>query len=177
VPQELHDVSDILFGNAIAIERGQMISSVVLGGLVLAVLAQLARPLLVVAFDPVSSAAHGVAVRGLDAILFACMGLAVAAATKVVGALPAFAFAVFPAAAALRLFHDARLVTGAAALFGAASAFFGYWASFAWSAPTGACMAAASIVGYGALLPLSRLRARKDRTLEDRSGDAHGVAP
>lgn len=164
IPQELHDVNNILFGNAIAIERRQMIFSVIIGVAVLAVQLQLARPLMAVAFDPVTARAHGVSVRGLDAILFASMGLAVAASTKVVGALPAFAFAVFPAAAALRLSHDARMVTGLAALFGAVSAFFGYWASFAWSLPTGACMAATALVEFLTIASIHQLVETADPT-------------
>lgn len=142
IPQELHDVNDILFGNAIAIEREQLIATALTGVAVLGLHAWLARPFAAVGFDAQTAEAHGVPVRLLDALLFVSMGLAAATCTRVVGALPAFAFSVFPGACALLVVRDARAVIALAAVVGALDAFLGYWASFAFSVSTGACMAA-----------------------------------
>ena len=141
IPQELHDIQDILFGNAIMIERSEMFITVGLSVVVIALHAWLARAFVATAFDPTTLAAHGVRTRLLDGVLFLSMGLAVASSTRVVGALPAFAFAVFPGRAALGLSTRPRGVVAIAAILGAASAFFGYWISFQFSLPTGACMA------------------------------------
>lgn len=148
IPQELHDVNDILFGNAIAIERSQMVETVAVSIAVLALQTALARPFAAIAFDPATSRAHGVPVRGLEALVFLAMGLAVATATRTVGALPAFAFAVFPSAGAFALAREARAATLLAAALGAASAFLGYYASFVLSLPTGASMAAACAAAF-----------------------------
>lgn len=141
IPQGAHDVDDVLFGNAIALERAVMWQAVGVSVAVLALHVWLARPFVATAFDPETARAHGVPVRGLDAVLFLTMGAAIATNTRVVGALPAFAFAVFPGAGALTLVREARSLVLLAALTGALDAFLGYWLSFELSLPTGACMA------------------------------------
>lgn len=148
IPQELHDVNDILFGNAIAIERNQMVFTVMISLVLLGIHLLLAKVFMAVAFDSVTLAAHGVPVRWLDALLFLTMGLATAFSTRIVGALPAFAFSVFPPAAALLIVHNIRLIIVTAALLGAISAFIGYYASFVFSLPTGACMAMSALLIY-----------------------------
>ncbi|MBI4701677.1 MAG: metal ABC transporter permease [Deltaproteobacteria bacterium] len=159
IPQESQDVTNILFGNAVAVERGQMVVALVVSAAVLVAHALLLRPFLLVSFDPDTAAAHGVPVHTIDAALFLTLGLAISVATKTIGALPVFAFAVLPAAAALRLLGDVRLVLPAAALGGAASAFLGYWASFVWSLPTGACTVLTAL----GLLALAEIAARVRR--------------
>jgi ABC-type Mn2+/Zn2+ transport system permease subunit len=149
VSAEMHDVSDVLFGNAIALEHGPMVRAVTTSAAVLALNALLARPFVGVAFDPDTARAHGAPVRLLDALLYLSLGLAIAANTRVVGALPSFAFSVFPAAGALRLARDPLRVVLLAAVTGAAAAFLGYWASFELSLPTGACMATVAALLYG----------------------------
>lgn len=149
VSAEMHDVSDVLFGNAIAIEWDPMLRAVVSSTVVLVLTAALARPLVGVAFDSETARAHGAPVRALDALLYVSLGLAIAANTRVVGALPSFAFSVFPAAGALHLARDPLRVVLLAAVTGAAAAFLGYWASFEASLPTGACMAAVAALLYG----------------------------
>lgn len=163
IPQEIHDVGDVLFGNAIAIERSQMLVTAGLAGGVLLVHALLARQFVASAFDPHTAEAHGAPVRLLDALLFVSMGLAAATSTRVVGALPAFAFAVFPSMAALRLTPDARPAVAAAAVLGAVSAFLGYWASFTLSLPTGACMAAAAVGVFAVVRGFAALRGLASR--------------
>jgi ABC-type Mn2+/Zn2+ transport system permease subunit len=168
IPQEIHDVGDILFGNAITIERGPMIETAVASAAVLLMHGALARSFVATAFDPQTARAHGVPVGVLDALLFVSMGLAVAMCTRVVGSLPAFAFAVFPGAAAMRLVRGAKAVVTVAALVGALDAFVGYWASFVLSLPTGACMAAVAAAVFlilrvaAALADRVRLRVRTD---------------
>jgi len=157
IPQELHDINDVLFGNALAVENELMIEVVVMAVLVLALHLALARTFLVHGFDPETAAAHGIPVRLLDSVLFLSIGITIATGTRVVGALPEFAFAVFPGMAAMALGGSPTLVILVASLLGAASAFTGYWASFELSLPTGACMAVASFATYLAAKAASRL--------------------
>ncbi len=138
IPQDNHDIKNILFGNAVAVEESQMIVALVVSAVVLVVHLAMFRPFLLVSFDADTAQAHGVPVRAVDAVLFLTLGLTISTATKTIGAMPVFAFSVLPAAAALKMCHDVRVVFISAALIGAASAFFGYWASFVWSFPTGA---------------------------------------
>jgi len=142
LPQESHEIEDVLFGNAVAVERGQMVLALAVAGAVLAIHAALFRPFLLAAFDPETAQAHGVPRRALDAALFLTMGVTIAVATKTIGAMPVFAFTVLPAIAALQALRDIRAVLVGAALAGAVSAFLGYYASFTLELPTGACTAA-----------------------------------
>jgi ABC-type Mn2+/Zn2+ transport system permease subunit len=139
VPQESHDIENILFGNAVAVERGQMFRALGTAGAVIVVHVWLLRPFMLVSFDRETALAHGVRVRAIDAVLFLSLGLAIAVATRTIGAMPVFAFCLLPAVAALRAFEEVRAVLASAPLLGSASAFLGYWASFAWELPTGAC--------------------------------------
>lgn len=141
-PHESHDVKDLLFGNAVMVERARMWRAVVVSGLVLAGHLVLLEPFLMVSFDRRTAKAHGVPVGLVDGALFLSLGLIAAQATRTLGALPVFAFTVLPAAAALSLTSQMRRAFALAALFGAASAFLGYWASFVLSLPTGSSMAA-----------------------------------
>jgi len=141
IPQDSHDINDILFGNAVAVETNQMIIAVVVAGIVLVVHGLFMRPFLFASFDSQTAMAHGVPVRVLDTALFLTVGLTITVATKTIGAMPVFAFAVLPAAAGLSAFTDMRRVFVFAGVVGAASAFLGYWISFVGSVPTGPCMA------------------------------------
>ncbi len=152
IPGEAHDIKNILFGNAVAVTRPQMWVSLVVSGVVLAIHRALRGPFLFVSFDPDTAKAHGLPVRLIDGALFLTMAIAISTATKTIGAMPVFAFAVLPAAAALRFFSSTPLVFFGAAAIGASSAFFGYYASFVWSFPTGASMVAVTAVWFAVSL-------------------------
>ncbi|HUT76720.1 MAG TPA: metal ABC transporter permease [Polyangia bacterium] len=156
LPQEAHEIEDVLFGNAVAVERDRMWLAVGVAAGLVGLHALLWRPFLLTAHDPEAAAAHGVPVRLLEAVLFLSLGLGIAVATRTIGALPVFAYAVLPPAAGLMAFGDVRAAMAFAAVGAAGAAFFGYWASFAWNLPTGAC----SVVASGALLvPAAVIRA------------------
>ena len=138
-PREAHHVDDILFGNAVVVEAGQMGVTLVVALVVSLLHALLFWPFLFASFDQETACAHGVPVRLLDALLFATMGLTIAVSTKTIGALPVFAFSVLPPAASLKLAKSTRAIFILAPCLGAATAFFGYYISFKWELPTGAC--------------------------------------
>lgn len=158
IPQDSHDINDILFGNAVAVEVGQMTMAVIVSAVVLLIHALLMRPFLFASFDPQTAAAHGVPVRAVDAVLFLTVGLTIAVATKTIGALPVFAFAVLPAAAGLSALHDMRFVFVFAGVVGSVSAFLGYWISFVGSVPTGPCMAVVTALFFVPAAIVGRLR-------------------
>jgi len=141
LPHDSPSTSDILFGNAVVVEPKQMVIAVIVAAAVIIVHGLLMRPFLFVSFDPQTASAHGVPVRILNTVLFLTVGLTIAVATKTIGAMPVFAFAVVPAAAGLRAFTNMRWVFLFAAAVGVVSAFLGYWISFVAEIPTGPCMA------------------------------------
>jgi len=157
IPEESHHIQDILFGNAVVVERSQMISIVITSAAVLILHFVMFRAFLFTSFDGTTAKAHGVPVRIIDSVLFLSMGLVISEATKTIGAMPVFAFAVLPGASAMLLFRKTLHVFVGASLIASGTAFVGYYISFIWSLPTGASMVVLLGVLLGACLGLSYL--------------------
>src|SRR5579875_377998 len=93
----------ILFGTILGISRSDVLTSVVLGAIVLAGLGVIFRPLLFMSVNPIAAEAGGVPVRLLSAAFLVLLALAVSEAVQVVGVLLIFALLVAPPATALYL--------------------------------------------------------------------------
>ncbi len=160
LPNDVHELKDVLFGNAVVVERGQMYVAAVVAALVLLTHGLMHRSFLLTSLDADTAGAHGVPARLIDGVLFLTIGVAIGVATKTIGALPVFAFSVLPGGASLMAFRSLKAVLPVAAVLGAASAFLGYWLSFTHSMPTGASMVvvAALFMVPGALVGLVRRR-------------------
>jgi zinc/manganese transport system permease protein len=108
----LGGVNSLLFGSFLGITDGQVLTLVLVGaGALLAVIA-IARPLLFASLDPDVAAAHGVPVRVLSVVFLVVLGIAVAEASQITGALLVFALLVVPPATAQQL--TARPLIGVA---------------------------------------------------------------
>lgn len=100
----------LLTGQIVAVDDPQLLW---LGGISLLVLVALAvvwRPLMFASVDPDIAAARGVPVRGLSPVFMLMLGLTVAMAIQVVGALLVLSLLVTPAAAAMRVTASALWV-------------------------------------------------------------------
>ncbi len=168
IPQESHDINDLLFGNAVAVERSQMWVALLSSGLVISIHLLAHSPFMLVSFDRETALAHELPVRLVDGVLFLTLGLIASQATRTIGALPVFAFSVVAPAAALMLSQHLSVIFGLAALIGAGAAFLGYWISFQLSLPTGACMAATTGAIWLALT-LAKLTLKLPRLLGGKS--------
>ena len=96
-------MTNVLFGNLLAISHGQLIAFaglLILLGLCVGVIY---GPLLFASVNPLVARAKGVPVQSLSIIFMALLGLAVTMAVQVVGTLLLFALLVTPAATAIRL--------------------------------------------------------------------------
>ena len=97
------EVTNVLFGNLLAISNGQIL---VFAGFVVSlavVLAVIARPLTFASVDPPVAAARGVPVRVLGTVFLVLLALVVTMAVQVVGTLLLFALVVTPSATALAI--------------------------------------------------------------------------
>jgi zinc transport system permease protein len=163
IAQEAHDIAGILFGTAVLVEPIDVVLVVTVGAVVLAVHALFHRGLVFVAFDPVGAEVQGLPVRVLDLTGWVLLALEVSVATRALGVLPVFAFAVLPAMAALTVIRRRiRWVLVLAAALGALSGGAGYLAAFFLELPVGASQAAVAVVLFLASL-LYRLIAGRDR--------------
>jgi zinc/manganese transport system permease protein len=93
----------LLTGQIVAVDDPKLASLAVISAVVLTLLVIMWRPLLFATLDAEVAAARGVNTKALGIVFVLVLGLAVAAAVQVVGALLVLALLVTPAAAALRL--------------------------------------------------------------------------
>lgn len=99
----LNSLTDLLFGTFLGVTDGQVTTLLVVGVAVLIVLCAIGRPLFFASIDPDVAAARGVPVRLLGVVFLLLLGLAVAEASQITGALLVFALLVMPAAAAQQI--------------------------------------------------------------------------
>jgi zinc/manganese transport system permease protein len=111
----------LLTGQIVAVDDPQLYWMIGVSIVVTAALAILWRPLMFATVDPEIAAARGVPVRALSPIFMIILGLTVAMAVQVVGALLVLALLVTPAAAAMRVTASALWVPVLSVLFGTAS--------------------------------------------------------
>ncbi len=96
-------VTNVLFGNLLAVTHQQLIIFAVAVAILAVVIGFVYRPLLFASVNPEVAEAKGVPVRALSVIFMALLGLAVTMAVQAVGTLLLFALVVTPAATAIML--------------------------------------------------------------------------
>jgi zinc/manganese transport system permease protein len=96
-------VTNVLFGNLLAVSGDQITMFVWFTVVLLGVVAVIARPLTLASVNPEVAEAKGVPVRLLGLAFLVLMGLVITMAVQVVGTLLLFALVVTPPATALRL--------------------------------------------------------------------------
>jgi len=146
IQQEAHEISSILFGTAVLVTPSDLILLATVCAVVMAVQLFAARGFRFASFDPDGARVRGLPVGLLDAVLFASIAVVVSFATRVLGALPIFAFSVLPAMAAILVAPNVRIALALATAFGALSGGIGYLVSFRFSFPVGASQAATAVV-------------------------------
>ena len=138
---EVHDIQTLLFGSAVVVLPEQLHGLLALAALVLAVHAWWMRGFVQASLDRDGARVRGVPVLALDVVLLVSLALSISYATRVLGALPVFAFSVLPALAALRSAANVhRALLGAAAL-GGLCGFLGDVVAFRYALPVGASQA------------------------------------
>lgn len=140
IRHDLHDVSSLLFGNAVMVATIQIAyvgTAAIVVGLIHFFFY---RRFMFVSYDADSAGASNISVIGHETLLYLSFALMISVATRAIGALPAFGFTVFPALAGLRLGRSMPDVFGIAVWVGLVAAGVGYYLSFIFELPTGACM-------------------------------------
>jgi zinc/manganese transport system permease protein len=129
----------LLFGNVLAVDRATVWTLAGLGGVSLALLAVISRPLLFASLQPELAEARGVSLQLYAVLFLAIVALTTAECAQIVGVLLVFALMVGPAAAAQRL--TGRVAAGVAlsaalalaeAWAGIAAAYYTDWPSSFW---------------------------------------------
>lgn len=144
----LGGVNGLLFGTFLGITRAQVVVLLAAGAATLAVLAVVARPLLFASLDPQIASARGIPVRALGTLFLLLLGVAVAQASQITGALLVFSLLVAPAATAQQLTLRPWLGIALSVAIGLAVTWVGlliaYWAPV----PVGAAITSLAFAAY-----------------------------
>jgi manganese/iron transport system permease protein len=140
------DLTVFLFGRVLAVDRADLLQTLVLAAVVAGTLWALRKELVLRAFDPDGATAMGYRTAALDLVLNLLIALVVVAAVKAVGTVLVVALIIVPAAAA-RLLADRVATTAAlAAALGALGGWLGLAASYEVSVDHGIRLAAGATI-------------------------------
>jgi len=141
-------VTALLFGNVLAVDRSMIFTLIGLGAVTLIGLAAIMRPLIFASLQPELAAAKGVPLRFVSTAFLAIVALAVAESVQIVGILLVFSLMVGPPATAQRL--ASGLTTGMllSAALALAEAWLGITIAYYTDWPVSFAIAALSALGY-----------------------------
>lgn len=138
----------LLTGQIVSVQTGQLGWLIAIGAVVLLGLLAIWRPLRFDSLDPQSAAARGVPTTAVSLGFMLLLGLIVAVAVHIIGALLVMALLVTPAAAAMRIATGALSVPVLAAVFGFVSAVGGILLAIAGTLPVSPYITTISFVIY-----------------------------
>ena len=151
-------LTNLLFGNILAITTAQVVAFTAIVLVVLVVLAATGRKLLFASVDPDVAAARGVNTRALSAMFLLAMSLIIAISVTVVGVLLIFALLVTPAATAIRLTAQPTLVIAIASVIALVSVWGGLIVATYQPWPPSFVITTIACVAWIALPQLMKLR-------------------
>ena len=138
----------LLTGQIVSVPSGQLGMLIVISALVLVALLMIWRPLRFESLDPQSAAARGVPNTVVSLGFMLLLGLIVAVAVHIIGALLVMALLVTPAAAAMRIATGPIAVPVLAAVFGFVSAVGGILLAIAGTLPVSPYITTISFLIY-----------------------------
>jgi zinc/manganese transport system permease protein len=147
----------LLFGNVLAVERSTIVMLVALAVVTLGALAAIMRPLIFASLQPELAEAKGVPLRFVSTAFLAIVALAVSESVQIVGILLVFALMVGPPATAQRLVTGLWSGMALSAVLALAEAWLGIVIAYQTDWPVSFCIALLSALGYflthGNILP------------------------
>lgn len=154
---ELQDIQTLLFGTAVAVVPEDFNVLAVTCALVFLIHLWWHRGFQQIAVDRVDAQIRGLPVRTIELVLLSTIAVAISVVTGVLGALPAFAFSVLPALAALRVARNVKVALVLGTIIGAACGFWGYYMAFVWDLPVGASQTLVAAGFFVVLAAVGRL--------------------
>ena len=153
------DLNSFLFGDVLGVSGPEVVSSLLLAGLGVAVVVALYRPLLLVSFDRQRAAALGLRVELLQLALLALIAVAVVIGFRVVGSLLVLGLLIAPAATAALLTRRLPTMMAVAAAIAAASAPLGLLASWHLDLAAGASIVLVAVGLFAVVVAVRPARA------------------
>ena len=168
IVQDLQDIQTLLFGSAVVVLPDEFRLMAGMTTVLMTLHGIWMRGFMQASFDLDGARIRGLPVRLLDAVLLLSLALAISVCTRILGALPVFAFSVLPALAALRIACNVPWALLWGACLGAISGACGYVVAFCWRLPVGASQAltAAALTGlvFVSAAAVGRLRRSRSQT-------------
>jgi zinc/manganese transport system permease protein len=149
-------VTNVLFGNLLAVTTGQIVVFAGFTVFLALVLAVVGRPLMLASVAPEVAEAKGVPVRALGIVFLVLMGLLVTMAVQAVGTLLLFALVVTPPATALRLTARPSRVALTSILIGLVAVGAGLTLSAMFNLPPSAFVVGVSFLVWAVTLAATR---------------------
>ncbi len=154
----------ILFGNILSVQTGELVTLVLVFGLIAAVHFLFYKEFLFVSFDFETAQAQGLNARFWNLLLYLTLGIAIAVAIRSMGVLLVFAFLVAPPITARLLADRMGRMFLLSMAFGAFSVPIGLYLAFTIDLPTGTAVAATTmailllVLLMTSLVSMTRLR-------------------
>lgn len=142
------DLTSFLFGDVLGVQDTEVVVAAVLSALVLALVAVLYRPFLLLSFDPQRAAALGLPVNRLHLVMLVIVTLAVVIGFRIVGALLVLGLLIAPPATAALLTKRLPAMMGVSALIAAASAPLGLLLSWHLDVAAGAAIVLVAVSAF-----------------------------
>lgn len=150
----------LLTGQIVSVPSAQLGTLIVISAIVLVALMLIWRPLRFDSLDPQSAAARGVPTTAVSLIFMLLLGLIVAVAVHIIGALLVMALLVTPTAAAVRVASGPVMVPVLSAVFGIVSAVGGILLAIMGTLPVSPYI---TTISFGIYLVCRVVGARRDR--------------
>jgi zinc/manganese transport system permease protein len=170
-------ITNVLFGNLLAISDGQIRTFTAFTVGLTVVLAVIARPLLFASVDPHVAEAKGVAVRPLGVAFMVLLALAITMAVQVVGTLLLFALVVTPAATALAITARPAAVVALGTGIGLTAVWLGLVVAVMFNLPPSFCIVTLAFLAWITTLGVTRRPSSRARRSSHHVHDRHHVEP
>jgi manganese/iron transport system permease protein len=163
-PAPSHDLSAFLVGDVLTVDKGDLVTTALVGIVVVAVLVAFHKELVFGAFDADGAAAAGYPTTRLDLLVLAVVALTVVTSIQAVGTILVVALLVTPALSARLLVERVGPMMVVGAALGALSGVGGIAASAQWDVAGGAAIALTAAALLVVTLAARTLRSRWPRS-------------
>src|SRR5699024_7748850 len=131
--QSATDLTQILFGNVLAVRSSDMWMTLIVGAIVLLAVTVFYKELLISSFDETMAAAYGLPVRLIHYGIMILLTMVTVASLQTVGVVLVVALLITPASTAYLLTNRLWVMVVLSACFGAVSAIIGLYFSFSYN--------------------------------------------
>ena len=154
------DLFSYLFGNILAISRGEVVLSVLVSMVVVALVVLFYHDLFALTFEEDYARVLGVNAKRINQVLILCTSLTVVLGIRVVGTMLVSSLIVLPAVTALQIARGFKTAIAAAAASAVASVVLGIFVSYVFDLPTGATIVYANFAFFALAFVCGRVAGR-----------------